>query len=119
MTRRICLLSLLAWMAPAQRVEGDLKLWHRVTVSFEGPETAEDASPNPFTDYRLMVEFRHAASGRTVRVPGFYAADGNAAETSASNARRTAGRQGAPLARAAAVGSLARLGGAHPQKAVA
>ncbi len=81
---RTLLLALLPLLLPAQRINGELKLWHRVTVSFDGPETSEDASPNPFTDYRLEVEFRHPATGRAVRVPGFYAADGNAAETSAA-----------------------------------
>jgi hypothetical protein len=87
MLLRACFLLALPSLLSAQRVSGELKLWHRVTVSFEGPETSEDATPNPFTDFRLTVEFRHAASGRTVRVPGFYAADGNAAETSAEKGR--------------------------------
>lgn len=87
MTMRLLLLTLLPLLLPAQRIDGELKLWHRVTVSFDGPETSEDASPNPFTDYRLTVEFRHTASGRSVRVPGFYAADGDAAETSAARGR--------------------------------
>lgn len=64
-------------------VSGDLKVWHRVTVTFDGPETSEDASPNPFRDYRLNVTFTHPESGASQTVPGFFAADGNAAETSA------------------------------------
>lgn len=71
----------------ANRVAGELKQWHTVTVSFDGPETAEGASPNPFLDLRLVVEFQHEASGRVLRVPGFYAADGNAAESSATSGR--------------------------------
>ncbi|MEM9572828.1 MAG: DUF5060 domain-containing protein [Pseudomonadota bacterium] len=55
--------------------------WHTLTLSFEGPTTSETANPNPFTDYRLLVDFVHPKSSYTVR--GFYAADGNAAETSA------------------------------------
>lgn len=84
---RILLLALLPLLLPAQKLEGELKLWHRITVSFQGPDTSEDANPNPFTDYRLTVDFRHTASGRTVRVHGFYAADGVAAETSATGGR--------------------------------
>ncbi len=57
--------------------------WHTVTLSFEGPETSEDATPNPFTDYRLNVTFTNGNSSYTV--PGFYAADGNAAESSAKS----------------------------------
>ena len=55
--------------------------WQKVTLNFGGPPTAENADPNPFTDYRLDVTFRHADTILTI--PGFYAADGNAAQTSA------------------------------------
>jgi hypothetical protein len=58
------------------------RLWHRVTLTFDGPRTSEDAAPNPFRDYRLNVTFTHS-SGAKYTVPGFYAADGDAAETSA------------------------------------
>ena len=64
------------------------KVWHAITVTFSGPATGEDASPNPFRDYRLNVTFSHAASKSSYTVPGYYAADGSAAETSA-----TAGNQ--------------------------
>ncbi len=64
-------------------VTGDLRQWTPLTVSFEGPETAEDATPNPFLDYRLDVTFTHAESGESFTVPGYFAADGDAAETSA------------------------------------
>jgi hypothetical protein len=65
-------------------VSGTLQKWHRVTVTFDGPNTSESATPNPFRDYRLNVTFTHPGSGRTQLVPGFYAADGNAGETSAT-----------------------------------
>ena len=55
--------------------------WHTITLPFEGPETSEEASDNPFLNYRLNVEFKHAETQYTIR--GFYAADGNSAETSA------------------------------------
>jgi len=57
--------------------------WHTLTLSFEGPTTSEQDSANPFLHYRLMVDFTHAESHYQVR--GFYAADGNAAETSADS----------------------------------
>ncbi|MCD6303874.1 MAG: DUF5060 domain-containing protein [Planctomycetes bacterium] len=63
-------------------VSGELKCWHRVTITFDGPATAEDATPNPFTDYRLTVTFR--SGRREVVVAGHYAADGRAAETGAA-----------------------------------
>lgn len=65
------------------RVDGELRLWHRVTVTFDGPHSSEDATPNPFRDFRLNVTFSHAASGKHYTVPGYFAADGNAAATSA------------------------------------
>ncbi|MCB0855195.1 MAG: DUF5060 domain-containing protein, partial [Bacteroidetes bacterium] len=58
--------------------------WHTLTLDFEGPETSENAEENPFTDYRLNAVFQHPESGRAYRVFGFYAADGNAGETSAN-----------------------------------
>lgn len=56
--------------------------WHKMTLSFTGPETSEDAEDNPFLNYRLIATFRHG--DQTLEVPGFYAADGNAAESGAS-----------------------------------
>jgi len=63
------------------KVFGELKKWHKVTIAFAGPNTAETADLNPFTDYRLNVIFKNGDT--TYLVPGYYAADGNAAETSA------------------------------------
>ena len=53
-----------------------------MTIDFAGPDTSETATPNPFRDYRLDVTFR--SGDATYVVPGYYAADGNAAETSAT-----------------------------------
>ncbi|MGH6959549.1 MAG: DUF5060 domain-containing protein, partial [Dongiaceae bacterium] len=66
-------------------IQGELKRWNKITLTFDGPRTSEDASPNPFRDYRLSVTFRHARSGTSLTVPGYYAADGRAAETSAAS----------------------------------
>ena len=63
-------------------VTGELKKWHKVTITFTGPETSETAEPNPFRDYRLDVTF--SKGDKRYVVPGYYAADGNAAETSAT-----------------------------------
>jgi hypothetical protein len=63
-------------------VSGEMKKWHRVTLTFEGPDSGENAIPNPFLDYRLSVTFINAEKSCTVE--GFYAADGNAGETSAN-----------------------------------
>ncbi len=67
----------------AQEIEGALKKWHKVTLKFEGPQTSEQAAENPFLNYRLNVTFTHTATGEKYRIPGYYAADGNAANTSA------------------------------------
>lgn len=71
---------------PSAQIEGELKKWHRVTLVFDGPETSEMAEDNPFLNYRLDVTFSNGASSYTV--PGFYAADGNAAETSADQGNK-------------------------------
>ncbi len=69
-------------------LSGELKVWHKVTLTFRGPSTSEDATPNPFRDYRLNVTFTHPATGARYVVPGYWAADGNAAETSATSGNR-------------------------------
>ena len=69
-------------------LEGETMRWHPIAITFAGPCTAEDAEPNPFLDYRLSVTFTHTESALQVTVPGFYAADGNAAETSATAGNR-------------------------------
>ena len=58
--------------------------WHTLTLLFRGPRTSETAVPNPFLHFRLDVVFAHAGSAFEARVPGFYAADGAAAHTSAA-----------------------------------
>jgi len=70
---------------PGGQVSGELVAWHRLTVDFNGPWTSETATPNPFLDRRLDVRFTHAASGQVYSVPGFFAADGQAAQTSATS----------------------------------
>ena len=66
-------------------VTGAMRKWQPVTITFTGPESAETATPNPFTDYRLDVLFSRGE--RTLSVPGFFAADGNAAETGSTGGR--------------------------------
>jgi len=62
-------------------VSGDMMQWHAVTLTFDGPPSSELAEPNPFLDYRLTVTF--SKGGRKYVVPGYYAADADAANTSA------------------------------------
>lgn len=65
------------------KISGDFMQWHKVELTFTGPETSERAEQNPFRDYRLDVSFK-GPSGQIYKVPGFYAADGLAGETSSS-----------------------------------
>lgn len=74
-------------VAQANVVSGELRKWHKVTVTFDGPQASETGTPNPFLDYRLQVTFT-APSGKQITVPGYYAADGNASETSATSGNK-------------------------------
>ena len=68
------------------KVTGELKVWHKVSLEIDGPYAHEkDNEPNPFLDYRLWATFQHTATGKTYRVPGHFAADGQGAETSAES----------------------------------
>lgn len=62
---------------------GELRLWHSVALTFDGPEVSETDEENPFVNYRLQVEFTHRQTGKSYNVPGFFAADGGAAESGA------------------------------------
>ena len=75
-------LALSALDAQSPTLSGELRTWHRVSLTFDGPNSSETASDNPFTDYALQVTF--TSGGKTYVVPGFYAADGDAAQTSAT-----------------------------------
>ncbi|MDH7444457.1 carbohydrate-binding protein [Aquimarina sp. 2201CG14-23] len=68
----------LGFLLQAQTPEGELKRWHKVTLTFNGPNTSETANPNPYSDYRLEVTFTHQGSNRSYKVPGYFAACGNA-----------------------------------------
>ncbi len=63
----------------AQTVSGELQRWHKVTLSFTGPNSSESANPNPFTDYRLDVTFTNGSSSYTI--PGYYAGCENAQDS--------------------------------------
>jgi hypothetical protein len=80
--RTLLFLLLSCSLVHGQRISGELKQWHDVVLTFDGPSTSETAEPNPFLNYRLNVEFTKGA--RKYTVPGYFAADGNAAETSAA-----------------------------------
>ena len=69
-------------------VEGERMTWHPIQIDLHGPWASEtDIAPNPFLDYRFAVEFTHASGEAVYTVPGFFAADGQAAESSAREGR--------------------------------
>ncbi|WP_373512301.1 DUF5060 domain-containing protein [Persicitalea sp.] len=69
----------------AQKISGEQKTWHKTTLDFEGPWSSETALPNPFTYYRLDVTFTHESGAPILIVPGYFAADGQAANSSATS----------------------------------
>ena len=78
----LCLVPAAA--APEGVVSGERKAWHKVTLTLDGPAARErDTAPNPFLDHRLTVRFTHESGSPAYDVPGYFAADGNAGETSA------------------------------------
>jgi len=73
--------------SPEGVLQGDLRQWSKITLGLEGPLTSEDAdirpqSFNAFMDYRLDVDF--VWQNLTWTVPGYFAADGNAAISGAT-----------------------------------
>src|SRR3990172_4945247 len=92
--KRIIIISLLPGMiffischlfAAEAQMTGELRQWHKITLTMDGPFVHEsDGSPNPYLDYRMSVTFTHESGSPRYRVPGYFAADGNAAQTSAA-----------------------------------
>ncbi|MEO1495837.1 MAG: DUF5060 domain-containing protein [Planctomycetota bacterium] len=78
-------LMLLSPTGSAQSITGALAKWETITLDFTGPAATETdgrgavgastATPNPFLDYRLQVEFV-GPSGQSYNVPGFFDGDG-------------------------------------------
>jgi hypothetical protein len=70
-------------------IGGELRQWHKVTLTLAGPQADERSSaPNPFVDYRMTVTFSHESGSPIYRVPGYFAGDGDAANTSASSGNK-------------------------------
>ena len=66
-------------------ISGELRQWHKVTLTLDGPQADERSNtPNPFTDYRMTVTFTHESGSPSYRVPGYFAGDGDAANSSAT-----------------------------------
>ena len=69
--------------APADSISTNPMQYHKVTLDWNGPSILSE-SETTFSDYRFNVTFT-SPSGQTFLVPGYFAADGNAAESSAVN----------------------------------
>ena len=74
---------------PVITLSGELRQWHKVTVDVEyGMTVSERSYDNPFLDLRFVAVFTHASTPtQEIRVHGYFAADGNAAETGADSGR--------------------------------
>lgn len=68
-------------------VSGELKKWHKITLAFEGPSVSETGNSNPFLNYRFDVVFTHS-TGKSYKVPGYFAGDGNAGETGSTSGNK-------------------------------
>ncbi len=99
-------------------VTGDLRQWHKITLTIDGPRASQYGQtllafnqssgdlrldvrrnagppgrlgymhPNPYLDYRMTVTFTHESGNPVYHVPGYFAADGNAAETGATSGNK-------------------------------
>lgn len=63
------------------QITGEKKQWHNIIFSVGGPASNENATPNPFLDYRFDILF--TKGNLKMKIPGYYAADGNSKETGA------------------------------------
>ena len=67
-------------------ITGELKQWHKATLTLDGPFAHErDTKPNPFTDLAFNVTFTHESGTPRYTVPGYFATDGEAANSSAES----------------------------------
>lgn len=78
--------TLLMFLAGPASSDEVIRTNETVTLLFDGPETSESAEKNPFTDYRLTVKFSSGEDEFAIR--GFFAADGNAAESGADTGNK-------------------------------
>ena len=70
-------------------ISGELRQWHKVTLTLNGPPADETSNaPNPFMDYRMTVTFSHESGSPRYTVPGYFAGDGNAANSSATSGNK-------------------------------
>ncbi|MEM9918800.1 MAG: DUF5060 domain-containing protein [Bacteroidota bacterium] len=83
--KNTCLLICLCLLGTAGLANNVIPKWQPFILDLEGPSTKETDSENPFLDYRLNVIF--SKGKRSFVVPGFFAADGNAANSGAGSGK--------------------------------
>jgi len=85
----LCFAALSCYMtnafAVADSISPTTMKYHKVTLDWNGPNLSESATT--FNNYRLDVTFT-SPSGKKFLVPGYFAADGNSAETSANSGNK-------------------------------
>jgi Domain of unknown function (DUF5060)/Putative collagen-binding domain of a collagenase len=73
----------------ACKITGELRQWHKVTLTVNGPFASEtNSNYNPFLDFRMRAVFKHESGTPQYVVPGYFAADGNAANSSAASGNK-------------------------------
>jgi Domain of unknown function (DUF5060) len=77
---RGCLI-LAAICCSATSLADEYRAWEPVTIDIHGPRLSESSDVNPFRDVRMVVTLTQGATRR--RVHGYFAADGNAADSGA------------------------------------
>ena len=85
--KRLIILAVLLMAIGIQAADlsGELLKWHKVTLTFDGP-AANESSDATFLNYRLDVTFTNGT--HQYLVPGYFCADGNAGETSATSGNK-------------------------------
>lgn len=71
--------------SPAATAATPILRWHTHTIDFSGPSLTESGLVNLQLDYRLDVTFTSPDGSRSLVVPGYWAADGDAAFTHATS----------------------------------
>ncbi|OJJ17081.1 hypothetical protein BKI52_30675 [marine bacterium AO1-C] len=79
------LLSIYYAHSQSANISGTLKKWHKITLTFTLPGANLSESSGTFRNNRMDVIFTRP-DGTNIRVPGFYAAGGNAANVSGNGA---------------------------------
>ncbi|MEM6889090.1 MAG: DUF5060 domain-containing protein, partial [Pseudomonadota bacterium] len=66
------------------KLSGEQMTWHKTTLDFD-TKTMFSEEPSTFRDYRLDVTFTNETTRTVIEVPGFFAADGDAANSGATS----------------------------------